>query len=133
MVVYANRAGPAMRVTKVSSIIRYAAEAKGAWRTIEVSAEAAINPEENWQTVQQELYRQLGDQLKSMWSRGASKAQTEADSWIELGGNHKEALTPVPSREHFCTAHQIEYKRFTKDGRTWYSHKAPDGKWCKEP
>lgn len=33
---------------------------------------------------------------------------------------------------HYCEEHQTEFKRFEKDGRVWYSHKAPDGKWCRE-
>jgi hypothetical protein len=30
-----------------------------------------------------------------------------------------------------CPIHQCNMKKFEKDGRSWYSHKADDGKWCK--
>lgn len=31
----------------------------------------------------------------------------------------------------WCAIHQCELKRFEKDGRVWFSHKAPDGNWCR--
>jgi hypothetical protein len=128
-----------MNVTTISATIRYSAEAKGAWRTIELGAEATLDPGEDWQTAQQKMYSQLGEQFKTIWSKGASKAcpelgrrvqQAEPDSWEELGGNHREPLKPVPS--HYCQQHQAEFKRYEKNGRSWYSHKAPDSTWCKE-
>jgi hypothetical protein len=39
-----------MNVTTIRANIRYSAEAKGAWRTIEVGAEATVAPDEDWQT-----------------------------------------------------------------------------------
>lgn len=30
-----------------------------------------------------------------------------------------------------CPIHHVEMRRFEKDGRTWYSHKADDGAWCR--
>jgi hypothetical protein len=54
-----------MKVTNVSATIRYSAEARGAWRSIELGAEATIAPSEDWHTAQQDLYAQLGKQLKN--------------------------------------------------------------------
>jgi hypothetical protein len=119
-----------MKVTNVSASIRYSAEARGAWRSIELGVEATIAPSEDWHTAQQDLYAQLGEQLKTMWSKGASKVETEPDSWVELGGNHKAPLTPAPA--HYCEDHQCPYRRYEREGQVWYSHKAPDGTWCKE-
>lgn len=31
----------------------------------------------------------------------------------------------------WCALHDCELKRFEKDGRVWFSHKAPDGSWCR--
>jgi len=31
----------------------------------------------------------------------------------------------------WCDIHNCEMKRREKDGQTWYSHKAPDGTWCR--
>lgn len=42
--------------------------------------------------------------------------------------------TAQPSHQDdhpYCYTHKVALTRFTKDGRTWYSHKVPDGSWCK--
>ena len=31
----------------------------------------------------------------------------------------------------WCALHECELKRFEKDGRVWFSHKADDGSWCR--
>lgn len=31
----------------------------------------------------------------------------------------------------WCPIHEVEMRRFEKDGRAWYSHKTDDGGWCK--
>jgi hypothetical protein len=53
-----------MNVRIVSANIRYSAEAKGAWRTIELGAEAAVAPNEDWHIAQEQLYHRLGQQMK---------------------------------------------------------------------
>jgi hypothetical protein len=35
-----------------------------------------------------------------------------------------------PPSDDWCPMHQVPMRRYTKDGRSWYSHKAPDGSWC---
>ena len=30
-----------------------------------------------------------------------------------------------------CPIHQCEMRRYEKDGKSWYSHKLEDGKWCR--
>lgn len=39
------------------------------------------------------------------------------------------------SQEHtpegWCQVHQVQMRRNEKDGRSWYSHQAPEGGWCK--
>ena len=30
-----------------------------------------------------------------------------------------------------CPIHQVEMRRYEKDGRFWYSHKLEEGGWCK--
>ena len=63
-----------MRVTIVKATLRYASEARGAWRSIEVGAEAALtNSEEDWRAAQIELYHGLAQQLKALWHNGTSK------------------------------------------------------------
>lgn len=63
-----------MRVTTVKATLRYAAEVQGAWRSIEVGAEASLtSSEEDWREAQAELYDRLGHQIKVLWSKGVSK------------------------------------------------------------
>ena len=33
--------------------------------------------------------------------------------------------------DSFCRYHGVPLKRYEKEGRIWYSHRAPDGTWCK--
>jgi hypothetical protein len=39
------------------------------------------------------------------------------------------ATTSAP--EGWCQVHQVQMRRNEKDGRSWYSHPAPEGGWCK--
>jgi hypothetical protein len=113
-----------MRVATVSASVRFSkALGDGQHKTVELSAEAFLDDEEVWTQAQARLYHELGQQLKTMWVNGTGKGQDVPDKPI--------APTP-PAPGHWCAAHQTQYKRFSKDGRTWYSHKTPDGKWCKE-
>jgi hypothetical protein len=112
-----------MRVTTVTATLRYSAEAKGAWRSIEVGAEATLTTsDETWEQAQTELYLRLGQQLKTLWANGIGKAGTQKQPQPEA---------PAPKPDHWCEEHQTEFQRFGKDGKVWYSHKAPDGKWCR--
>jgi hypothetical protein len=117
-----------MKVTTVSANIRFSKDTgQGAWKVVELGAEASIDANEGWQAAQGQLYADLGQQLKSLWGHGqkAQEATTEAA---------ETPVQPVPpsAPAHYCQAHQTEFKRFEKDGRVWFSHKGPDGKWCKE-
>jgi hypothetical protein len=120
-----------VHVDRVTATIRYSQDSgKGAWKSVEVGAEATVAPDEDWQAAQQALYITLGEQLKTIWGKGVSKVQQTEPDWAELGGNHRAPLKPPPA--HYCETHQCPYKRFEKNGQVWYSHKAPDGAWCKE-
>jgi len=37
---------------------------------------------------------------------------------------------PSGQGKDWCSIHQKAMKQTTKDGRSWYSHKTPDGRWC---
>lgn len=37
----------------------------------------------------------------------------------------------TPDENPYCHMHKAVLKKFTKDGRTWYSHKTPQGQWCR--
>lgn len=37
---------------------------------------------------------------------------------------------PVKEKVTFCGLHQVEMRQFSKDGKTWYSHKTDGNAWC---
>ncbi len=46
----------------------------------------------------------------------------------------KPAETPQPEppmAEDWCPIHQCKMARHEKDGHAWFSHKGPDGDWCR--
>jgi hypothetical protein len=60
-----------MKVEKVSANIRYSQDTgKGAWKVIELGAEASVDAKEQWQAAQTLLYAELGKQLKALWVNG---------------------------------------------------------------
>jgi hypothetical protein len=116
-----------MEVDRVKATLRYSAEAKGAWRSLEIGAEATVAPDEDWHTAQASLYQQLAQQLRLLWdNRRADEASEEP---AEAPGEPNLSTTP----EHYCQQHQVEYRHCEKDGKVLWAHKAPDGKWCREP
>ncbi|MBM3941731.1 MAG: hypothetical protein FJ316_02180 [SAR202 cluster bacterium] len=104
-----------MKVTTVSANIRYSRDmGQGAWKVVELGAEATLDAKDDWQTAQAGLYQQLGQQLRALWANGHGKAQETPAEAAETPAQ------PEPPA-HFCQAHQTDFKRFEKDGRVWYS------------
>lgn len=46
-------------------------------------------------------------------------------------GNQAHNNNASSNDDGWCTTHDVEMRRREKDGQVWYSHKAPDGSWCK--
>jgi hypothetical protein len=110
-----------MKVTEVSAVVRYSAEAKGAWRSVEVGATATLtSSDETLESAQGELYQRLRQQLKTLWANG--KAEAYVSTQVE---------PPPPAKTHWCSEHDQEFKRHEKDGNVWYSHRQGSG-WCNE-
>ena len=58
-----------MQVNKIVLTLRYSKEiADGAWKSIEVGAEAAPSEEQSWQAQQRELYAELAGQLRVLFT-----------------------------------------------------------------
>jgi hypothetical protein len=119
--------GRIMEVDRVKATLRYSAEAKGAWRSLEIGAEATVAPDEDWHTAQASLYQQLGQQLRALWDN------RRADEAPEKPAEASEEANLPTTPEHYCQQHQVEYQRYEKDGKVLWAHKTPDGKWCREP
>jgi len=48
------------------------------------------------------------------------------------GPNSTNGTEPVqPDDDPYCHIHKVPLKKFSKHGRTWYSHKKSDGSWCR--
>ena len=89
-----------MNVTTISATIRYSQDTgHGAWKVVELSAEASIGDREHWKQAQSELYYQLGDQLRTLWANGntngaAVNGQNGAESQIPGPAEPEPALSP---------------------------------------
>ena len=109
-----------MNVDRVSACIRFSQDTgKGAWKVVEVGAEGTVDGQEGWQQAQARLYAELSAQLKELWSSGRAP--------------DGEAILLQATEEHWCREHDTAFTRRTgKNGSAWFSHKAPDGSWCRE-
>jgi hypothetical protein len=116
-----------MKVTTVSAHIRLSRDVGSQWKTVELSAEATVDPNEDWALAQQGLYTMLTAQLRHLWSLNGHNG---AESHVEATWDEIKAM-PSP-KDHWCPEHQTEFKRYEKDSRHWYSHSIPGGGWCKE-
>ena len=111
-----------MKVTTVSASVRFSKKMDdGAFKTVELSAEATLAPQEPWQQAQGNLYDQLGQQLKALWSARNGGEQRNGDQ-----------TTQDTTNGHFCSEHGVAFQRYEKGNQAWFSHKIVDGKWCRE-
>ena len=114
-----------MKITTISASVRFSkAIQPGCYKTIELSAEGTLNPNENWHEAQATLYTDLGEQLKALWTtRNDQSAPTE---------QHNDPEGAVDTTlEHFCLEHSVEFRRHEKNSNVWYSHKNGNS-WCNE-
>ncbi len=92
---------------------------------MEIGSEATVDQRKRWDTAQASLYADLGQQLKALRANGKATATTS-----ETPETPPPPEPPLPPA-HYCQEHQTEYRRFEKDGRVWYSHRAGN-QWCRE-
>ena len=56
-------------MTKISVSYRYSRDSgHGAWKTVELGAEADIGPDDYWMDAQKELRRQIDYQMQKLWN-----------------------------------------------------------------
>src|SRR5919106_3215845 len=102
-----KKVSKAVKVTTISANLRFSKDiGHGAWKVIEIGAEASVDPREDWQSAQTALYQQLSQQMNALWNNGNGKSGQEPDT--------SKASASKP--EHWCEEHQTEYQRFSKDG-----------------
>ena len=64
----------------------------------------------------------------------AFKANLEAiRGLLDVPAAHKPTpqTASQPQGEGWCTKHAVQMTQTTKDGRSWWSHRTPEGQWCK--
>ncbi len=121
-----------MEVNKIAAHIRFSKDIGGSWKSLELAAEADVTIMDDWTVCQAELYSQLSQQLRQLWNNGNGAALNGAGG-TESHGEPPAASEPAQTpREHWCYPHKREWKRRTKNGMTWYSHRQGKG-WCNEP
>ena len=112
-----------MKVTTVTATIKYSqGTGKGAWKAVEIGAEAPVDSRETWQAAQSHLYADLGQQLKALWGQKAPEKLVEG------------SVDNVPSDPpaHYCHDHVVPFKQYSRGENVRNSHKPAEGKWCKE-
>jgi hypothetical protein len=128
-----------VKINEVTTTVRYSAEAKGAWRSIEVGATASLGPDDNPDTAQNELYDWVASQVKASWSKGKIKGNAEHGiSGPQVNGQHSAAQAngagaSQPDLDHFCQEHNQEFKKRTGRFGDFWSHQVNGtGQWCNE-
>jgi hypothetical protein len=112
-----------MWVTVVKVYIRYSKQMPDtSFKTVELGLKGSLtSSDENWHKVSLDLYRELGDQMRQVFSGNGSGKVAQEPPKPNL---------PAPQREHWCAQHQMRLKKYAKDGSIWYSHRQDNG-WCK--
>ncbi len=59
------------------------------------------------------------------------KAKGAMEKLVTANGHNGNGAAQASPPEHFCHEHQAAFKRYEKDGRAWWAHKAGN-KWCRE-
>jgi len=63
-----------MQVNKITLALRYSKELpNGSWKSLEIGAEAVPSQDTPWQEQQKELYAELSQQLKALFSGGNTR------------------------------------------------------------
>ena len=121
-----------MKVERVSATIKYSQDTgHGAWKAVEIGAEASVDDREGWAQASAHLYGDLGQQLKALWANGNGQKGQEATVSPREAFSGTTATQTTPA-EHYCLSHQVEFKRYSRGNQTWHAHRLPDGKWCRE-
>ena len=124
-----------MKVERVSATIKYSQDTgHGAWKAVEIGAEASVDDCEGWSQALAHLYGDLGQQLKTLWANGTGQnAQTRAEEPTEAA-SEPEPPQQVPTQPpaHFCQEHQTPFKQYHRGDNVWNSHKTGPGKGAGE-
>ncbi len=91
-----------MQVDKIILTLRYSKElVDGAWKSIEVGAEAVPSEDRSWQEQQRELYTELAGQLKTLFANNPSTGSGQRSARpVRTGASGEGSVSnnPAPRR-----------------------------------
>jgi hypothetical protein len=124
-----------MRATSISVNVRYSKPMPdGSHKTVELGCEATLSSSgEDWQTEQQTLYKQLGEQMRYVF-KGNGKAEAQEGHQKPVQASESQGGTDSQHPDaHYCEIHGVQFKaRVNKQtGEPFYSHRQGGG-WCNE-
>ena len=127
-----------MDVKEITVHLRYSANVKGAWKTVELIATAS----EGLGSMVP-LYEELAARLKLLFSSDAAPpppppappppppAPPLEDAIFSAPPPPVRTEQEIDAGGHWCREHGVAYTAKSHEGRTWYSHKHGDA-WCNE-
>ena len=121
-----------MKVDRITAQIRFNQDSgKGAWKSVEIGAEATVDERERWATALSQLYTELGRELKALWANGNGKPpESPQDGAESTVAAPQPAIQPNGSNHH-CQQHGVPFREYSRGNSRWWAHK--DGaKWCRE-
>ena len=89
-----------MKVTTISASVRFSkAIGEGSYKTIELGANATLDSsKEDWQEAQSNLYQELGEQLKNLWS-ARTDGETRINNSNTISSENKNNSSPGCERD----------------------------------
>jgi hypothetical protein len=113
-----------MQVTTVTATVKYTQDTgRGAWKSVELGAEATVSPGESWRVAQAALYQDLGHQLKPLWAQNgaaggsALKDVSEGHQVATQASNPQTGPDSQQPVAHFCQQHGVPFK--SQDWPPW--------------
>ena len=90
-----------MKVGRVSATIKYSQDTgHGAWKAVEIGAEASVGDRDGWSQALAHLYGDLGQQLKTLWANGRSEKGQEATNSPDEALFGQTATLTTPAAPH---------------------------------
>lgn len=143
-----------MNIKLVKVAVKFSKEiGYNCWKTVELGAEADVDPEEDSWEAQRSLTLDLWAELDAGWDKGPSPSQpsqaqpSEEQSPFDGAEGAPEAdkapkptpkssgrpAPPPEAQQRHCVEHKVDFSRKVKGQDVWWSHKLADGSWCNEP
>lgn len=136
------------KIEEVRVDLKFSKEvAENEWMSIGLGATATVSSDETFEMAIQEVEHQLRVEMRQSWGRlRRDKPQPVQDEVAQAPSDpampelapfpHEEEPPPDPPVDpSWCPIHKVKMKKWTKEGRSWYSHPvgerdAPDSFWC---